>query len=78
MHFLWLTTEHNRLHVVEQWPDGPAKDARLAAIRSSLTSLLRSAPANQQLPLCEVCLSRLIELPLSMPRPEKVRVILAA
>ncbi len=78
MHFQWLTTEHNRLHVVEEWADGPAKDAALAAIRSTLASLLRNAPVDMHLPLCEVCLGRLIELPLSTSRAEKVRAVLAA
>jgi hypothetical protein len=78
MHFQWLTTEHNRLHVVEEWPDGPAKTAALAAIRSTMAGLLRNAPSGMTLPLCEVCLSRLIELPVQTPRAEKVREILAA
>jgi hypothetical protein len=66
MHFQWLTTEHNRLHVIEEWPDGPMKDAALRAIRSSLESLMRNVPAEMHLPICEVCLSRkaaLIQLP---------------
>jgi hypothetical protein len=38
----WLAIEHYRLHTVEEWPDGPHKDGALAAIRSSVESLIRS------------------------------------
>lgn len=58
MHLQWLTTEHNRLHVVEEWPDGPHKEAALSAIRSSLASLARSLPPDVNLQFCEVCLGR--------------------
>ncbi len=37
----WLAMEHYRLHLIEEWPDGPKKEGALAAIRSSLDSLTR-------------------------------------
>jgi hypothetical protein len=54
----WLATEHHRLHIVENWPDGPRKDAALKAIRSALASLLQSARTGADIPVCEVCLNR--------------------
>jgi hypothetical protein len=57
MYSQWLKTEHDRLHIVEQWPDGPHKLAVLTAIRSSLASLIRNAPAMGCLD-CETCLNR--------------------
>jgi hypothetical protein len=57
MYSQWLKTEHDRLHIVEQWPDGPQKSAALAAIRSSLNSLARTAPSHIELN-CEICLNR--------------------
>lgn len=64
----WLAMEHYRLHTVEEWPDSPYKQGQLAAIRSSLESLLRSGAK----PLdCHTCLSRkhrlslVVELPLA-------------
>jgi hypothetical protein len=27
----WIMGEHHRLHIVEEWPDGPYKEAVLAA-----------------------------------------------
>jgi hypothetical protein len=52
----WINMEHARLHRVEEWPDGPRKEAALAAIHSALESLaaqLGPAPAG-----CLVCESR--------------------
>jgi hypothetical protein len=36
MHFQWLSMEHYRLHIAEEWPDGPYKEATLAAIHSTI------------------------------------------
>ncbi len=58
MHFQWFNTEHHRLHVVEEWPDSPHKQAALAAIRSKLASLARDLPSGSHVLDCEVCLSR--------------------
>ena len=57
MHLEWLAVEHYRLHVVEEWPDGPHKHAALAAIRSSLASLTKRHPEMGD-PYCEICSSR--------------------
>lgn len=57
MHSQWLKTEHDRLHIVEQWPDSPRKSATLLAIRSSLANLVRIARSDVQ-PLCETCTCR--------------------
>jgi len=57
MHPEWLAMEHYRLHVVEEWPDGPYKHAALAAIHSTLDSLTRRHPGAER-PPCEVCSSR--------------------
>ncbi|HUJ50269.1 MAG TPA: hypothetical protein VLW25_08715 [Bryobacteraceae bacterium] len=58
MHFQWFTTEHHRLHIIEEWPDSPHKEAALAAIRSKLASLARNLPSNSHLLDCEICLNR--------------------
>ena len=36
-----LAMEHYRLHTIEQWPEGAAKEAALASVRSALSALLR-------------------------------------
>ena len=51
----WLAMEHYRLHVVENWPDRPAKDAALAAIQSTMASLLRIRPAEGLEFECCIC-----------------------
>jgi hypothetical protein len=38
----WLAAEDYRIHVMELWPDGPRKQAGLAAARSALRSLART------------------------------------
>jgi hypothetical protein len=35
----WMAVERNRIAVMELWPEGPRKEAGLAAARSSLESL---------------------------------------
>jgi hypothetical protein len=42
MHAEWIAAEHHRLHIVEEWPEGPHKEVALAAIQSSLHSLLQN------------------------------------
>jgi hypothetical protein len=44
MHSEWLAFEHNRIHVMEQWPDGPRKDAGIASARCALESLAHMLP----------------------------------
>ena len=53
----WFGQEHHRLHIVEEWPEGPQKEAVLASIRSKLDSLL-AGRSEDQLPQCLVCLGR--------------------
>jgi hypothetical protein len=38
MYAEWVAAEHYRLHVIEQWPEGPRKAVALSATRSSLQS----------------------------------------
>jgi len=58
MHGEWIVSEHHRLHIIEEWPEGPGKAAALAAIRSKLESLSRSLIPGKAIPDCEVCRSR--------------------
>jgi len=57
MHLEWLAMEHYRLHVVEEWPDGPHKHAAMAAIHSTLESLSRRHP-EMGFPPCTICSGR--------------------
>jgi hypothetical protein len=43
MNSQWLAMEQYRLQCVEQWPEGPRKQAELAAIRSAMESLIRTS-----------------------------------
>jgi len=61
MHRQWLWFEHERLHQVERWPDGPTKEATLAAIRSTIAMLRLQAPTVET-PECSLCLSHVAEL----------------
>jgi hypothetical protein len=54
----WIMEEHHRLHIVEQWPDGAYKEVVLAAIRSTLHSLLLDSRAAVNPPVCAVCNER--------------------
>lgn len=53
----WLAAEHYRLHLMEQWPEGCMKEAGLAAARSALESLIRSAPEGSSY-VCPICAGR--------------------
>jgi hypothetical protein len=53
----WLAMEHYRLHVVEQWPDGPQKEAALAAVHSTIESLTSQGPEDAAL-VCSICSAR--------------------
>ena len=55
MHRDWLAMEHYRLHVIEHWPEGPEKTARLAAVRATLESLARTAPGAEPAFECATC-----------------------
>jgi len=52
----WFAVEHHRLHVIEEWPDGPQKEAALEAVRSSLAQL--SGKIAGGIPACIVCADR--------------------
>lgn len=83
MHFEWLAMEHHRLHIIEEWSDGPHKDAALTAIRSSLASLTRNARPDLAPPVCEVCAGRrqapeILEFPLDSSRSDTTRKDVAA
>jgi hypothetical protein len=54
----WIMGEHHRLHIVEEWPDGPRKEAVLTAIRSTLDRLLLDFRAALNLPVCSICHNR--------------------
>jgi hypothetical protein len=58
MYEAWLAAEHSRLHLIEQWPDGPRKEAALAAARSAMDGLLRRARTDESGFRCLVCLDR--------------------
>lgn len=53
----WLSQEHHRLHIVEEWPEGPQKEAVLTSIRSKIKSL-QAACQEGYLPSCPVCQNR--------------------
>ena len=57
MYTEWLAMEHYRIHLMEEWPDGPRKDAGLAAARAALEALETSAPMASTF-ICEVCAKR--------------------
>jgi hypothetical protein len=50
-----LAMEHHRLHVIEQWPEGPEKRARLAAVRSAIAGLERLEAPGAKHWSCIVC-----------------------
>jgi hypothetical protein len=54
----WLACEHYRLHVVEQWPDSPRKQAVIEAIQSTLDSLSRDPRTVQGNVSCFLCETR--------------------
>jgi hypothetical protein len=57
MHRDWLAMEHYRLHVIEQWPYGPEKEARLAAVHATIESLARTAPLDEPPFECATCIT---------------------
>lgn len=54
MHREWLAGEHYRIHLMELWPDGPRKEAGLAAARSALESLEGAMPEGSSF-ACAIC-----------------------
>ena len=69
MHSQWIGMEHYRLHLFETWPDGPRKDANLAAARSALNALERSAPVAAPVFVCDTCAARRRSAPIIEFRP---------
>jgi len=57
MHIEAITFEHYRIHVIEQWPDGPKKQAGLASARSVLERMVRTLPEGSSF-TCAICASR--------------------
>ena len=54
----WIRMEHYRLHSAETLPDGPYKEAVLAAIHSGLKRLKEASSAPFEPPVCTICASR--------------------
>ena len=54
MYTEWLAMEHYRIHLMEEWPDGPRKDAGLAAAHAALEALQISAPVASTF-VCHIC-----------------------
>ena len=78
----WAAVEHHRLRCVEGWPDGPHKQAVIAAIRATLESLFDNSGTSTDLLECMACAVRerdheVRELP-SHPRSGSPPVPLAA
>jgi hypothetical protein len=57
MYAEWIATEHHRLHLIEEWPEGRRKEVALSAIQSSLQSLLQNHEPDGALAACEICVS---------------------
>jgi len=53
-----MAAQHERLHIVEQWSDGPRKQAALGAIQSALDSLSRHPAMQEPAFVCILCQSR--------------------
>jgi hypothetical protein len=51
----WIAAEHHRLHIVEEWTQGPRKQAAFFAIESSLLGLARCLPPLFELARCPTC-----------------------
>ncbi len=53
-----VRTEHYRLHCAETWPDGPYKEAVLAAVRCALERLQGAGVEPFDPTACMVCANR--------------------
>ena len=53
-----MKVEHYRLHLAEQWADGPYKEAVIASACAKLERLEASADTPFQAPVCMVCAAR--------------------
>ena len=68
-----LAALHQRLHIVEQWPEGPRKEAAIAAIQSTLDSLLRLPAIREAAFSCILCQSRKANVTVLEPPESRVR-----
>jgi hypothetical protein len=57
MHNERLAFEHYRIHIMEQWADGPRKEAGLMSARCTLESLTRNEPDGSSF-ACSICARR--------------------
>jgi len=53
----WLAAEHNRLHNIELWAEGPRKRIALSAVQSTLDGLSRRS-GTTQIFTCFLCQSK--------------------
>lgn len=63
----WLAVEHHRLHAIEEWPDGPRKQAALASIHSKLESLSQGLLPSTECTVCQDRSGKLVKFPHSLP-----------
>ena len=71
MYSQWFKSEHDRLHIIEAWPDSPCKQAALAAVRSAIASLERIASETAPLD-CDICLNRRSHGLVAFPGPSPI------
>lgn len=73
-----LAMEHYRMHTMEQWPESPRKAAGLAAVRSTIEALEKTAPGGTPDFVCAECLcghssANIVVLPISPLLPIRER-----
>ena len=54
----WAAVEHHRLHCAEEWPDGPYKQAVIAAIHATLEGLFENSATSTGLSDRMACAGR--------------------
>ncbi len=64
----WLLVEHYRMHLMELWPDGPRKEAGLAAARSTLESLGQMIPKGLSFACATCAMSQTVTVMPHLPR----------
>lgn len=47
MYVEWIATEYHRLHIIEEWPEGPRNKVALAAIHSCVTQPVAKPPTRR-------------------------------
>ena len=63
----WIRVEHYRLHCAERWADSDYKEAVIAAIHSTITTLEAACVTPVGESVCAVCTSRQAALVLQLP-----------